>query len=625
MEEILAEVQRLRFFRPLDVQFARMLATPAEPALMLASACLSADAGAGHVCLPLTLLTPARLFETRLPTLAKKAWLRAGSPSLDDWQQHLLASSAVSDGSRPTPLVLDNQRLYLQRIWRNECAVAQFFNRPRSPVAGDEQTLAAVLACYFPGDGAEIDWQKIAAAVAITHPVALISGGPGTGKTSTVAKLMAALLQLRDGARARMLMAAPTGKAAARLSESLGLALQCLGLDEEQKRRLPREAITLHRLLGAEPNSQRMRYHRTNPLHVDILIIDEASMVDLPMMANVIAALPPQARVIFLGDRCQLSSVEAGAVLGDICQFAEAGYSPARRAELMRLTGFTLPEGTGGGGYGVADSLCLLRKSYRFDEGAGIGRLANAINAGDDKDALTLLNTGNAADVVYTPLRETADYQRMLDDCVEGYRNYLSRVRNHDAPTAILDAFNRFRLLCTLREGPFGVAGLNDRIELALSRAGLLAIGNAGSSYAGRPVMIVRNAPSLRLYNGDIGILLLDGEQTLRVHFFLPDGGVKAVPLSRLPEHETAFAMTVHKSQGSEFYHTALALPNQILPVLTRELLYTAVTRARVRLSLYATDEVLQHSIATKTQRRSGLIDRLASGKAVLPRPAEDR
>lgn len=367
-----------------------------------------------------------------------------------------------------------------------------------------------------------------------------------------------------------------------------------------------------------------MRYHRGNPLHVDILIIDEASMVDLPMMANVIAALPPQARVIFLGDRCQLSSVEAGAVLGDICQFAEAGYSPARRAGLARLTGVTLPAGAGGG-YGVADSLCLLRKSYRFDEGSGIGRLANAINAGDAKGALALLNAGTAADVGYTPLREAAEYQRMLDDCVDGYRGYLQRVRNHDAPAAILDAFNRFRLLCALREGPFGVAGLNGCIELALSRAGLLTLGNAGRGYAGRPVMIVRNAPSLGLYNGDIGILLWDGEQTLRVHFSLPDGGIKAVPLSRLPEHETAFAMTVHKSQGSEFHHTALALPNQILPVLTRELLYTAVTRARARLSLYATDEVLRHAIETKTQRRSGLIERLAAGETAPPHQSDGR
>ncbi|MGP4123705.1 MAG: exodeoxyribonuclease V subunit alpha [Sodalis sp. (in: enterobacteria)] len=617
MEEILADAQQMRLFRPLDVQFARMLAMSTEPALMLASACLSADVGSGHVCLPLALLTPAQLFEGRVPLLAQQAWLRAGSLSLKEWQQHLLASNAVSDGAYPAPLVLDNQRLYLQRMWRYECAVAKFFNRPRPPVVGDETTIAVLLARYFPGDDAVIDWQKVAAAVAITHPVTLISGGPGTGKTSTVVKLMAVLLQLCDSSCPRIIMAAPTGKAAARLSESLGLALQRLGLDEEQKQCLPREAITLHRLLGAQPNmnSQRMRYHRGNPLHVDILIIDEASMIDLQMMANVIAALPPQARVIFLGDRCQLSSVEAGAVLDNICQFAGVGYSPARRAELARLTGFALPAGAGNGGYKVADSLCLLRKSYRFDEESGIGQLANAINAGNAKNALALLNAGMTANVVYTSLHQAAEYQCMIDDCVNGYRGYLQQVRKHDAPAAILDAFNRFRLLCALREGPFGVAGLNARIELALSRAGLLVFGNSGRGYAGRPMMIVRNAPSLGLYNGDIGILLEDDEQTLRMYFSLPDGRVKAVPLSRLPEHETAFAMTVHKSQGSEFHHAALALPNQISPVLTRELLYTAVTRARVQLSLYATDEVLKYAILTKTQRRSGLIERLTTGE----------
>lgn len=618
MEDILTKAQGLRLLRPLDVQIARMLAQPTEPALMLAIACLSADTGIGHVCLPLALLTPSRLFDSRMPPLAQEAWLRVGCPSIEEWTQLLLESNVVSDGSSPTPLVLDNQRLYLQRMWQYECAVARFFNRPRPPVIGDEISITAVLARYFPSTDKVIDWQKIAAAIAITHQVALISGGPGTGKTSTVAKLLAALLRLNNGRSLRIMVAAPTGKAAARLSESLGLALEHLELDEEQKQQLPRKAITLHCLLGAKPNSQRMHYNRSNPLHVDILIIDEASMVDLPMMANVLAALPPQARVVFLGDRCQLSSVEAGAVLGDICYFIEVSYSSARRAELARLTGFTLPAGVGCRSYSIADSLCLLRKSYRFDEGSDIGRLANAINTGDDKGALTLLNAGMSVNISYTPLRKAAEYQHMLSDCVKGYRDYLQRVHNHDAPATILNAFNRFRLLCALRDGPFGVTGLNNRIELALSREGLLAIGNSGLGYLGRPVMIVCNAPSLGLYNGDIGILLWNGEQTLHVYFPLPDGDVKAVPLSRLPEHETAFAMTVHKSQGSEFYHTALTLPNQTLSVLTRELLYTAVTRARTRLSLYVSDDVLRYAIATKTQRRSGLVERLAASEIVL-------
>lgn len=615
MEDILAEAQRLRLLRPLDVQFACMLATSDQPALMLASACLSADASVGHVCLPLaSLLTSAHIFNGSVPLLAQKAWLRAGSPSLDEWQQHLLASEAVSNGSLPTPLVLDNQRLYLQRMWLNECAVAQFFKRPQESVDYDETKIASVLARYFPGKSDVIDWQKIAVAVAITHQVALIYGGPGTGKTFTVARLLAALMQLSEGVRLRIMMAAPTGKAAVRLSESLGLALQHLELDEELKQQMPREAITLHRLLGVKLNSQRMCFHRENLLHVDVLIIDEASMVDLTMMANVIAALPSLTRVIFLGDRCQLSSVEAGAVLNDICQLAEVGYSPARRAELERLTGFMLPVGSGVGNYSIANSLCMLCKSYRFDAESGIGSLANAIKIGDSKGTLELLNTAMAADVGYTSLRGEVEYQHMLDDCVEGYQSYLQRMHNHDAAAYILNAFNRFRLLCALREGPFGVAGLNNRIEQALKRAGLLTLSNISCSYNGRPVMIVRNAPSLGLYNGDIGIMLWDNsEQRLRVYFSLPDGGVKIVSPSQLPEHETAFAITVHKSQGSEFHHAALVLPNQTLPVLTRELLYTAVTRACVRLSLYATEEVLWHAISTKTHRRSGLIDRLAT------------
>lgn len=610
MENIFAEVQRLHLWRPLDVHFARMLATPAEPALMLASARLSADAGTGHVCLPLTLLTPEHLFNGSFLSLAQRAWQQAGSLLPEEWQQLLLASLAVSDGTRPTPLVLDNQRLYLQRMWRRECVVAQFFSQPRLPVGGDEARVAAILNHYFPGNVADIDWQKIAAAVAITHPVVLISGGPGTGKTSIVAKLLAALLMLGDGGRLRMVMAAPTGKAAARLSESLSLEMQRLGLSEEQKQLLPREAITLHRLLRVPPHSQRMHYHSGNLLHLDILIIDEASMIDLQMMANIIAALPPQARMILLGDRHQLSSVEAGAVLGDIYQFAEAGYSSVRRAELERLTGFTLPSG----GSGIADSSCLLHKSYRFEQNFGLGKLASAIKDGATTKALTLLHTGVVKEINYTQLRNTTDYQHMLDDCVEGYKAYLLQVINNEAPATILDTFNRFRLLCALREGPFGVAGLNSRIEQALSRAGFFLSENVGCNYIGRPVMIVINAPSLGLYNGDIGILLANAAQEQRVYFPLPNSTIKAVPLSRLPEHETAFAMTIHKSQGSEFEHIALVLPNQILPVLTRELLYTAVTRARTHLSVYTTDEVLRYAIATKTQRRSGLINRLATG-----------
>ena len=321
------------------------------------------------------------LFEGRQPALALAVWEAAGRPDSARWQQRLAASAAVGDGSSATPLVLRGPRLYLQRMWQNEGEVAAFIGGEGESLAVPEAELRIILDRLFGAASDEPDWQKIAAAVALRGVSRSFPAG-GTGKTTTVAKLLAALVQLDEGARLRIQLAAPTGKAAARLTESLGSASRQLALTPAQQALFPTEAATLHRLLGAQPNSQRMRYHRGNRLHLDVLVVDEASMVDLPMMARLIAALPDRARVIFLGDRDQLASVEAGAVLGDICRFAEQGYSDARAAELSRLTGCSLAGQQADAEAAVRDSLCLLRKSYRFDARSGIGQLALAVNAG---------------------------------------------------------------------------------------------------------------------------------------------------------------------------------------------------------------------------------------------------
>lgn len=603
---LLQQAGELRLFRSLDIQFARMIASEDQPALMLAAACVSAEAGEGHVCLPLAQFTEQALFDGRQPELARQLWLAAGEP---EWLDLLQNSEAVGDGSTATPLVLHQQRLYLHRMWQSEGDVARFIGREAAPTAFDPQQLRAALDQQF-GQQPD-DWQKIAAAVAITRQISVISGGPGTGKTTTVAKLLATLLSL-SAETVRIRLAAPTGKAAARLTESLGKALQRLEVSDEEKQRFPAEATTLHRLLGAVPGSQRMRYHAGNPLHLDLLVVDEASMVDLPMMANLIAALPSQARVIFLGDRDQLASVEAGAVLGDICRCAETGYSLARAEELSTLTGCVIEGREDPQAPPVRDSICLLRKSYRFDASSGIGQLALAVNAGDTRQVDAVF-AADFADIERFTLSNSEAYQHLLTACVAGYRDYLSRLAAGAQPADVLDAFSRFQLLCALREGPFGVMGLNERIEVSLQKAGLIrrSPGAANKWYPGRPVMIARNDSALGLFNGDIGIAMLDEEQALKVFFPLPDGSIKAVQPSRLPPHDTAYAMTVHKSQGSEFDHTVLVLPNQFTPVLTRELVYTAITRAKLRLTLYAEQNVLNSAVKMRTLRRSGLVERL--------------
>lgn len=607
MLALLEQAVALRLLRPLDLQFARLLADASQPARLLAAACISAEAGEGHVCLPLEHLHVDRLFAGRHPELASALWHAAGTPAC--WKTALAEWPAIGSGEQATPLVLSHDRLYLHRLWQSEGAVARFFTRQTALKEMDADAAQRVLAALF---GEEPDnWQKIAAAVALTRQTSVISGGPGTGKTTTVAKLLAAMIRL-SAAPLRIQLTAPTGKAAARLTESLGKALLALEVSDEERAQFPSEATTLHRLLGAQPDSQRMRYHAANRLHLDVLVVDEASMVDLSLMARLIAALPESARVIFLGDRDQLASVEAGAVLGDICRCAESGYSPSRAAQLAALTRCELDGRSDEIAPEVRDSICLLRKSYRFSASSGIGQLARAVNKGDARQAAAVLQTA-ADEVSFQAVQSAETYQAMLDDVAASYQPYLDAVHAAAPASEILQAFGRYQLLCALRDGPFGVQGLNQRIEQRLQQRHQIKRPESGSRwYPGRPVMVTRNDSALGLFNGDIGITLRDADNQLRVCFPLPDGSIKSVHPGRLPPHDTAWAMTVHKSQGSEFDHTALVMPVQFSPVLTRELVYTAITRARQRLTIYSEPAIFHRAVQLQTQRRSGLADRLS-------------
>ncbi|MCW8331304.1 exodeoxyribonuclease V subunit alpha [Photobacterium sp. SDRW27] len=471
-----------------------------------------------------------------------------------------------------------------------------------------------------------LNWQKVAAAMAITRQFAVISGGPGTGKTTTVAKLLAALvMQAEHGSSngevvtPNIKLVAPTGKAAARLTESIGMAVQSLPVDPEVRKRIPTQSSTIHRLLGSVPNQVDFRHHRDNPLHLDVLVVDEASMVDLPMMARLLDAMPPHAKLILLGDRDQLASVEAGAVLGDICAFASQGYSQQQGLLLSQLTGFDLTGGylTGMDVFAgqtqtvspVADSLCMLQKSYRFHAESGIGKLAKAINDGNPYHVEQVCLHG-FKDINHYPL-SAESYQTMINMTVTFYRDYFDAIEQSKEPKEVLKAFSSVRLLCALREGDFGVVGLNQRIERELVRIGKVSQADE-TWYEGRPVMIIRNDHGLGLYNGDIGIAMTDGKTNpdnpqLRVFFEMPDGSIRSVLPSRLPEHETVYAMTIHKSQGSEFADTLMVLPADFSPILTRELIYTGVTRAKEKLYLFAQPDVIQRAVRLRTERASGL------------------
>jgi exodeoxyribonuclease V alpha subunit len=656
------------WLRALDkafVAFLHELAPDDDPLVLLAAALTSHQLGHGHVCLDLfeTLKEPD--FALSLPP---EGDLQSGAMLLPSqllealegahWCKVLASSRLVAlavdgrEAAQHRPLVLSGKRLYLRRYWAYERRID---NALRQRLAAHETTpndLPQRLTGLFgPAKSDEvIDWQKLACALATRSAFSIVTGGPGTGKTTTVVRLLA-LLQapaVEAGKPLRIRLAAPTGKAAARLTESISQQVQTLKVAETVREKIPSEVTTVHRLLGSRPGTRHFRHHAGNRLPLDVLVVDEASMIDLEMMANLLDALPAHARLVLLGDKDQLASVEAGAVLGDLCRDAEAGwYSPQTRQWLEAVSGENL--GTSdlhedlNGAHPLAQQVVMLRHSRRFGEGSGIGQLARWVNRQQPEEARKLLAAGSHDDVFSLPLKGEQDraLERLLLDGQgegpKGYRHYLSLLRGQRPPLdsplddprwthwarVVLQAFDAFQLLCAVRKGPWGVEGLNQRVTDALLKARL--IDSDHQWYEGRPVLMTRNDYGLGLMNGDIGIALKlperegpeAGRQVLRVAFPRNDGqgGVRFVLPSRLNDVETVYAMTVHKSQGSEFAHTALILPDALNPVLTKELIYTGITRAKDWFTLIEPRAgVFEEAVRRKVKRLSGLMLELEEG-----------
>lgn len=634
--------------------FVAELDPQAQPALLVATALAAHMEGRGHTCLPLAPLVRDPAAVLGWPVDAQEAlqgFWPALPGNLDGWLAALHASPVVRQAGQETdagqPLVLGGSvqapLLYLRRYWHYETRVVQaLVERTAAPQPVDEAVVHLWLDRLFPStmdaaaSGRGVDWQKLACAMALRSRLAVITGGPGTGKTYTAARLLALLVAVNpQPERLRVALAAPTGKAAARLKQSIDAALE--GLQERLGETLDLHAFaqrmgaarTLHALLGARPDTRQFRHHAAHPLDVDVLIVDEASMVHLEMMAALLDALPPTARVVFLGDKDQLASVEAGAVLGDLCRDAQAGrYCPETVRYALAATGEALPPeflDTGGAAPALAQHTVMLRESRRF--GGPIGQLARAVNRGDAAGAwralaedsthsLQALEGCTPEAVVRLALQGRAgapacfrDYLACMARRADGAQDHADWVRG------VLVAFERFRLLCAVREGEWGAAGLNHAVEAALRGAGLL--GARAEWYAGRPVMVTRNDAALGVFNGDIGIALPAPGGGVRVYF--SDGPqLRSVGVARLAHVETAFAMTVHKSQGSEFEHAVLVLPPRTGAMLGRELVYTGITRARQAFTLAAAQPgLLAQAVAQRTQRASGLRARLDAGGSV--------
>lgn len=694
---LLAQWQQAGLISALDLALARFLlnqnATATSPQALLNSSTLllavllSHQVGRGHVCLPLAPLFTA---PEQLLNIDPEGFYNAKAEAIPGLNQLLnglteadllnaLTSSAAvfmakNFGERQSsmpyqgqPLVLalkqqtalaaadtiadaEFNALYLYRYWHYEQQIAYDLQRlmqPTSAAMPKATMLNTWLDELFGADAANvaaeeairaINWQKLACVNTLRSQFSVITGGPGTGKTYTVVRLLALLQRLQAQSHSAPLiikLAAPTGKAAARLKESIQAAatsLEALPASwADALAQISAESSTLHKLLGVQAGSRQFKHRKGKPLALDVLIVDEASMVDIELMQALLAALPKEARLVLLGDKDQLASVEAGAVLGQLCAGAElGGYRPETLAFLQQFSQIPLPAGLAhDAGSAHLQHVVMLRVSRRFTDSSGIGALARAVNRADLSALSAVFNPDSGyADLALIQglAHEQAEQQALIAAlkqlCQQGFAAYWQAIKARpDASCSaealdswartVLNIYQRFQLLTPVREGPFGVAGLNTLVQKTLSFLPNTTENTQrqDSWFEGRPVMVTANDYNLNLRNGDIGMVLVspyDGQK--RAVFIDSDNKVRWILPSRLTEVETVFAMTVHKSQGSEFAHTVMVLPDRDNPVLSRELLYTGITRAAKQLTLVVPDwQVLLDAVKRKTVRAGSL------------------
>lgn len=607
------------WLRTLDLTLAlslqRLRADTPEPVLLAAALCSRAVA-LGHSELPLGEV-PALLGEIAadgspppLPALAVWRELLQQSP----WVASLDAAGHAAADTLGRVLILQRDALSLRRYWDYETRLASALRRraadpPMATVAA--AGVRARLHELFPAlASGEADPQALAAALCLQQRLVLLTGGPGTGKTSTVARALVLLAEHRTTLTPlRIALAAPTGKAAARLGEALRDNLRALldagTLDANTAAVLNQPAVTVHRLLGWQGGRVAFAHHRGNPLAADVVVIDEASMVDLPLMTKLVEAVPDAAHLLLIGDRDQLASVEAGDVLAAMCDAAGAGdrFPTAVANTLSAVVGVAVAADSTATG-ALAGCRVQLQHSYRQQAGLQLAPLAQAVREGDSESVRIGLTAARYAGVQWHDAGDSGLIDRARALALPHYRALAAAAD----PAHALQLARRFRVLTAVRDGPAGSVTLDAQLAAVLAEPG----SRSELPFHGRLLMITRNSYRHGLFNGDIGVCWREPDGSLRVWFETADDGLRAFLPSALPSHESAFALTVHKAQGSEFDEVLLALPEHGARVIARELIYTGLTRARSRVTLWATARVLAEGIARRSQRRSGLAARLA-------------
>lgn len=605
MINFLKKSVKIKIIQSFDFYFSQFI-TKKNDILMLVAACISYENRNGHIFLPIEYFEKNHFFSNYNTKFIKKILSILGKKI--NWALELSKHSSVGNGSTPTPLVLFKKKIYLYKMWKSKENILKYLRENNKKNEINYTEYSKILDDLF--SIKKNNFQKIAVALTLINRITFILGGPGTGKTTTILKIIIALIKTSK-IPIKIQLSAPTGKATMRLTEILKQDLLDIYLNQEEKSYLPSSALTVHELLGIQKISQKSFFNKNNLLNLDVLIIDETSMIDILMMEKIFLATLKTTKIIFIGDHNQLCPIESGSILQDIYYYAKYGYSFKTLSILEKITNdVLLNKKNKKKSIFISDCISILKKNYRFHKNSGIYVLSNAICYGK-KEIIKSAFNNSLKNVFFYETNHRLQYKNMINNIVFNNKNYWDKIHKKYNIKEIIENFQKYQVLCILRDSEFGVNIINQKIEEEMKKNNMIKniYMHHKIWYVGRPIMITRNNKCLGLSNGDIGITNLNNEGLFQVSFLERKNIIKNIPISILNNYETAWAITVHKAQGSEFINSALILPNFYSHILNKDILYTAITRSRSILSIFSNKEIFMKAALKTIKRKNSLVE----------------
>ncbi|QCI21888.1 exodeoxyribonuclease V subunit alpha [Buchnera aphidicola (Hyadaphis tataricae)] len=604
---LMQQALQKKIIHPIDFYFAQFISKKSN-ILMLVSTCMSYEYRNGYSFLKIEYFQKKLFFN-----IFQDKYFQKISVLLDkkiNWEAELLRHESIGNGDVCTPLVYFKKKIYLYKIWKAEGNILKYLYNKKS-FYSIKKNFSVILDNLFPKK-TKHNMQKIAVALTLINQITFITGAPGTGKTTIILKIMIALIKTAKKP-IKIQLCATTGKATTHLNEMMNNNIFHLYLSEKEKNNIPYNALTIHSLLGIQKISQKNFFHKNNKLNIDVLIIDESSMIDILTMEKIFFSVMNTTKLIFIGDHNQLKPIETGDILKNICFYSKYEYSSKLLFHIKKLTNYTSQKKhINNKAHFINDKICVLKKSYRFNQSSGIYILSQAIHKKDIKIIKKMFNN-KIKDVCFKEIHSTDQYNNMIKNITDNYKIFWETIHKTNDMQLIIKTFQKYQVLCFLKEGIFGVNILNQQLEYSMYKKKLIKYIDFGKTswYVGKPIMITNNNKSLNLFNGNIGITNINNDGLIQVSFLKDNNRIHNVPVSILKNYETAWVTTVHKAQGSEFINTTLILPNYVSPISNKDILYTGITRSQKKLSIFSTKKIFKNTLFNKTYYTNGITDRI--------------